>query len=736
MAGAYLVNITFDTAITKRFINQVGASAVTNNGARIVTHEFFDGDGSAQFDGADYLSIATHADFSFNSAGVSRAWRFRFFAIEDNVLGFISRRADADNRWHLKVDLLTNQILFFARIGGVTVHNATFAIAAPITLARWHTVEMVFEAGTVLFYIDGIYVNTSTDGTATAMTFTAPVEIGRVNDSATGTPNYVYHEGFLDSVNYITGLTYASNVNTDFGLRNNAADNTLTRTWTGGMEKRLSLSLTPRPLILGGAFPQNIPDFEVVANACYISGISPMKKVKSDDTVVGVGITKPAAPVTALGVGALNGTYDYIVTWEDNNGNESGPSPISTARSPAGANGIDVTRPALAGETEVYWNIYRRKTSASQSQHYFLVQVAVGTGSYTDNNADTVPSQLRIAARQTVDKPPVSNFIIYNDGVMFYASIENFPTRLYYSQPNNIEQVDTNDWSYIGNNDSDWITGLGIYDGNVLIFKEHSLFKFVGDPFGSFEIIQEKGSKGCIAHQAIKEADGVLIWPSDAGLEMYTGSGDPELFSDKIEPLFRDMPKARRPYMSAAIDETLGLYLLTFSAKSTTENDTIICFNYRDSLKDGLARWSLWRIEASALFEGPLGANREPRALFGNYDSKIGYFELGALDLLKGISWRWKGTGLSSQPGQKSRSHYLTAVLLKEGDRPNITRLGTDNDNAEILTQYNITTRQSNLKHRIAGRSNFISPVFESIDTRERLRLLGLQIDLRKSGRR
>lgn len=741
--------ITFDTLITKRFSNQSTASTppvVTNNGLSIVTHEVFDGDGAGQLDGVDdYLSVSSDSRFAFNAAGALRAWRIKFFCNEDGSYGVIGRRADVDNRWHVLINTSANTLTFFARVGGSTKHNVTHNLPLSFNLAQWHVLEMVHDEEDTRFYLDGYYVGSSNDAGATSVTFTAAVEIGRVNTSATGTPSYTYLKAIIDTVEHIHTLTALPNTEYAFVNATTAYPsfaNTLTRLWTGSTEKLHSFAsdLVQAPAILGNSFPQNIPDFEAVNNAVYIAGIDPMKKVLQDGTVANVGMANPAAPTTALGSATgLTGTYDYIVTWEDAYGNESGPSPISTARTPANQK-IDVSQPASPPTEAAYWNIYRRKTSANQAQHYFVTRLAIGTATYNDNVADSAVSLLRIPPKQSIGAPPAANFVADHTGRMYYLFVkvgsDTYPTRVYYSQVNAHEQVGSNDWFYVGKDDSEYITGGWQYSSNLIIFKERSLYKTIGDPIDpGFDIDTISKSIGCVAHQTIKELEGRLVWLADEGFYAYDGD-EPVCISDLIEPLFSDMPKARRPYATSAVDIDLGLYLTAISLKSETENDFILCFHYRDSFKDGVSRWSLWRVKASTMFDGAIGANRQPRSLFGTYDSKLGYFELGGLDFFAGISWRWKGVGINPvNPGSRMRAHYLTATLEKAGFRNALVRLGADNGDTEQLTQHEIDN-SGNKKQRIATRAEYIFPVFEGIDIRERLRLLGLQIDPHKVSKR
>jgi len=91
---------------------------------------------------------------------------------------------------------------------------------------------------------------------------------------------------------------------------------------------------------------------------------------------------------TETNPGNLNDTYTYVLTTTRNvNGykDESGPSAVSSEII-AEYEFIRITRPAISDSNVTYWNIYR--ISNSSGAYQFVAQVAAGTSTYDDNNAD------------------------------------------------------------------------------------------------------------------------------------------------------------------------------------------------------------------------------------------------------------------------------------------------------------------------------------------------------------
>lgn len=739
---AEFVNITFNQALLERFANTIGSGpTAANNLDRVVIDpvEVFDGDGAGRWDGnADtYMQLASNSKFDIGDTktlfmGVS------FMILRDGRYAIAARRNDQNNRWHLILDTstpATPTLEFFANDAGVVGHNLSNDFSAKIstvTLGKWHTFEMLCVNEHIDFWLDGTWLVRSTDTNGppplTIDVPTSPVTIGYANENAGSGITDATFDRYIDSIIFDDAVPAGYATSTDH----------IVRTWTGNVE-RLELfgaAKTPQPNILDQTvFPNNIPDFELASNQCFIAGLEPMRKI-DQSSVIDVGVDLPGT--VNFSAGSVGTNYDYVVTWLDARENESGPSPVSAKRS-----GITntITQPASPPSQAAFWRVYRRHASAGQGLHYLISSnIPIGTTSFVE--ASAVESLTLFAPLQGSDKPPTANHISYNAGRMYYGNVKDssstrYPTRVYYSNINELEQVGVNSWFYVGDDDSEIITGLVRFRGNTVIFKETSMYIALGDPTtNSFEVIDISLSIGCVAHQTIKEVGNRLIWMADEGVYAWSGDGDPILISENIEPFFENMPDGRKPYASAGIDLELGLYLLSLSLDKADENDRILCYNYRDSFQDGEHRWSRWLVPVSVLGEGFVGDGRNPRVFFADKNGKVGKFERG-LDLNSGIDFKWK-TGRFNpwNVGSPMIIHYLTSMvdLITTGNRR--INVGYEIDEVgEQLRMFDNPTK-NNLKVKVGTRGDYVSIVISGVDIRERIRMYGFKLDGNAIGKR
>lgn len=715
------INVNFDSATNNRFNNTiVGGPIITNNLVAIEPIEFFDGDSSGLFENS-FLESASHANFIF---GPTRKLfiQLRFMILRHNTYGIVGRRQDQNNRWHISLDSLNSQLFFFANDAAAIAHNVTISFTPQITLGRWHTLEMATDGNVVRFFIDGQFIGKSTDAGSLTVDSggSATLRIGQVNTAIVSSPSvFVHFSGFMDSIIFDTDHTFSADINHPV------------RVWTGGTEKlhTFTTPLVPHPSIIDRSFPNNIPSFAIGNNQLYIVGIDEPKKV-DESVVVSIGITKPSNAPTISGTTGAN--YEYVIVFVDNRGNESPPSPRSTILSLTTGT---VTRNNTPPSNAKTWRVYRRFVSAGQANHY-LVKEDLGTGNFgttntltwVDNVASGSESLFKTAPSRSSFTAPQSNFAVFNGSRMFYmypklidATIH--PTRVYYSPPNNLDIIEKeSSWFFVGTDDSHPISAGALYKNIVVVFKDNAMHGVLGDPqLPDFTIVDISLSVGCVAHLTVKSIDSRLMWLGQDGFYLYNGGSEPILISDDINEIISEIPDNLKPFASSSIDQEFGLYLTSIGTK-------ILCYHYRESLKDNIHRWTVWNVTDTVLSEGRAQGTLKYISYFADNNGKMGSFSIG-LDLNSGINPVWQTPFLSTLAGVRGqRITVSTFIVESEGFENKVFEVGFDVGKGEQLLEF-INPSSLNLKFRVGQRCEFISYIFTGIDLRDPFKILGIQID-------
>ena len=78
----------------------------------------------------------------------------------------------------------------------------------------------------------------------------------------------------------------------------------------------------------------------------------------------------------------------------------------------------------------------------------------------------------------------------------------------------------------VNQNDGDVCKGLKSFNSNeIIIFKERSMWKNIGDTSANFRVISVDKNVGCVSNRSIENfRGGLLIWAARDGLYVYDGS--------------------------------------------------------------------------------------------------------------------------------------------------------------------------------------------------------------------
>lgn len=142
------------------------------------------------------------------------------------------------------------------------------------------------------------------------------------------------------------------------------------------------------------------------------------------------------------------------------------------------------------------------------------------------------------------ETPHGCTFICLQENRLFLAGELENPSWLYYSNlgdetkwkdpetniPNVIE---------VATNDGTKITGLAPQLGEVVIFKNKTMWKLVGTSPTDWQLVRVSGETGCIAPKTIAVIDDQLIFLTERGIYL-AGSDSVTLISEPIKPVLKD----------------------------------------------------------------------------------------------------------------------------------------------------------------------------------------------------
>lgn len=167
----------------------------------------------------------------------------------------------------------------------------------------------------------------------------------------------------------------------------------------------------------------------------------------------------------------------------------------------------------------------------------------------------------------------------------------------------------------------------------LIIFKENSMYKFIGETASNFTLIKIDDSIGCSCVKSIKTyrsntGGGLMLWAYRDGIYAYDGTV-PRKISGYIQIFWDTLNRSRFKWMDATVDNDNARYLLTVPTGSNTTNTRVIVVDLSTQWQDdnGLhMSMFLWRIVAQSFNTEINSTTNIQRIVFGETLGRKSYF--------------------------------------------------------------------------------------------------------------
>lgn len=170
---------------------------------------------------------------------------------------------------------------------------------------------------------------------------------------------------------------------------------------------------------------------------------------------------------------------------------------------------------------------------------------------------------------------PAGKFLAFHKGRLFIAGQAADPTRLAWS-----EFADYTNWVSTGfvyvpqSKTGDEITGMTVFQDNLIIFTRKTKYVLFGDDPGNFVLRQSSGKKGAVNQAVIASDPNFVYFLSDDGVYRYNGSQD-ELMSDPIQTEVDNIADKEK---CAGVYEG-NYYRLYYPQTGSTKNDSCLLWD-------------------------------------------------------------------------------------------------------------------------------------------------------------
>lgn len=128
---------------------------------------------------------------------------------------------------------------------------------------------------------------------------------------------------------------------------------------------------------------------------------------------------------------------------------------------------------------------------------------------------------------------------IYNNQLVM-AGFSSVPSTIYWSEIGEPEAIDPTFFAEFRTNDGDVIRGIKAYESSLIVAKERSFHRLVGDNPSNFLTQQVSDQYGCLSNRSMVTFEDLIWFLDQKGIVEYNGA-NVQIVSNKVEPIFNSM---------------------------------------------------------------------------------------------------------------------------------------------------------------------------------------------------
>lgn len=235
-----------------------------------------------------------------------------------------------------------------------------------------------------------------------------------------------------------------------------------------------------------------------------------------------------------------------------------------------------------------------------------------------------------------------------NQNTMFVSGFSQLPSQVAFSDIGQPEFYEPQNSFEARTNDGDRIYGMKTYNNQMLVMKEHSFHRLIGDSPDNYQLIQVSDQYGCLSDRTILAYDQKLLWLDKKGILEFTGANF-AIISGPVESMFRRMN------INAAKENSCGIHHIYRSQlwwgipiDGATQNNLTIVYDY------SIGAWTFFDGFNPASFAYIKSGLSKPTAWRGDYSGLVHYtgesfFSDSSRSITCLIQPRWENQGGENQ---------------------------------------------------------------------------------------
>lgn len=273
---------------------------------------------------------------------------------------------------------------------------------------------------------------------------------------------------------------------------------------------------------------------------------------------------------------------------------------------------------------------------------------------------------------------------IYNNQ-LFMAGFSSMPSTAWWSDIGEPEGVDPTFFAEFRTNDGDRITGMKAYNGALIVAKERSFHRLIGDNPSDFSLTEISDQYGCLSHRAMVTFEDSLWFLDSKGIVEYNGA-NVQIVSYKVESFFAAMNIAAARDNAIAVHNRMSNEIwFSIPCNGATLNNVTLVYDY--AVK-AWTRYEGFQPSSIASIQGNLTSRS---MMYGGYTGSLFYFGSSFMgDNGQGITCSLQ-THFHSPEGESSESQfrrfYLNLVPVLGITQPITVNLKTNYGDSTMISR-------------------------------------------------
>lgn len=210
-------------------------------------------------------------------------------------------------------------------------------------------------------------------------------------------------------------------------------------------------------------------------------------------------------------------------------------------------------------------------------------------------------------------------YIEVNQNSMFSSGFSQAPSQLWFSEIGAPEVIEPEYNIEVRTNDGDRIYGIKAFNNQLIVLKQNSFHKVIGDSPDNYELVELSLEYGCISDKTICEYREMLVWLDQKGILQYNGSSW-DIISTPVEDLFRRMNLAVAKEKACAVHQLYRNQIwFGIPVGETTQNNFTVVYDYL------VEAWTFFEGFNPASFALIQGGLSKPTVWRGDYSGLVHY---------------------------------------------------------------------------------------------------------------